>query len=319
MSEPSSQSGPPRIVIPGAAGLVGQNLIIQLKARGWNDVVAIDKHPANTALLRELHPDIQVVEADISRPGEWERHCAGADVLVMLQAQIGARDSGPFIANNIEATRQMLATARAHGIGRVVHVSSSVVESVAEDDYTETKKQQEAMVRDSGLDYCILRPTLMFGWFDRKHLGWLSRFMQRVPVFPIPGHGRYMRQPLYVRDFCAIIVSCIEDFPSGRTFNITGRERIDYIDIIRAIRRATGARTAIVRIPYGLFWFLLWLWARFDRDPPFTTDQLKALVAGDEFELIPWWEIFGVEATPFAEAIEETFRHPEYSRYELKF
>ena len=31
----------------------------------------------------------------------------------------------------------------------------------------------------------------MFGWFDRKHLGWLARFMTRAPVFPVPGHGRY--------------------------------------------------------------------------------------------------------------------------------
>ena len=41
----------------------------------------------------------------------------------------------------------------------------------------------------------------MFGWFDRKHLGWLARFMCRVPVFPIPGSGEYLRQPLYVGDF----------------------------------------------------------------------------------------------------------------------
>ena len=59
----------------------------------------------------------------------------------------------------------------------------------------------------------MLRPTLMFGWFDRKHLGWLARFMQRAPVFPIPGHGRYLRQPLYAGDFCDIIMACIEQRP----------------------------------------------------------------------------------------------------------
>ena len=308
-----------KIIIPGAAGLVGQNLIVLLKQEGYRDILAIDKHPTNTALLRELHPDIQVIEADISRPGEWQEACEGGDVVVMLQAQIGAKDSGPFIANNITSTEVMLETMKAKGIPRVVHISSSVVESVAADDYTETKKRQEKLVVDSGLDHCILRPTLMFGWFDRKHLGWLSRCMRKVPVFPIPGSGRYMRQALYVLDFCRIIVSCLKDMPVGQTFNITGREEIDYIDIIRAIKRATRARAWIVRIPYGLFWFLLWLWGLFDRDPPFTTQQLKALVAGDEFELIPWWEIFGVEATPFATAIEQTFNDPTYSSYELDF
>ena len=68
--------------------------------------------------------------------------------------------------------------------------------SVADDNCTNSKKRQEQLVLESGLRCCVLRPTLMFGWFDTKRLGWLARFMERVPVFPIPGHGRYMRQPL---------------------------------------------------------------------------------------------------------------------------
>jgi len=308
-----------RIIIPGAAGLVGQNLIIALKAKGYKNILAFDKHPANTEILRKLHPDIEVIEADISQPGKWQEACRDGAVVVMLQAQIGSKESAPFVRNNIESTRLMLKTMKTHQIPYVVHISSSVVESVADDDYTNTKKQQEDLVLASGLNYCILRPTLMFGWFDRKHLGWLSRFMQKVPLFPIPGNGKYMRQPLYVRDFCNIIVSCLDNEPKNETYNITGRENIDYVDIIRTIRDTIHAKTLIIHIPYWLFWFLLKIYAVFDKDPPFTADQLKALVAGDEFEVIPWWDIFQVEPTPFKKAIEETFRDPIYSIYELKF
>ena len=56
---------------------------------------------------------------------------------------------------------------------------------MAVDDYTETKKAQEALTAASGIKQVVLRPTLMFGWFDRKHVGWLARFMQKTPVFPI--------------------------------------------------------------------------------------------------------------------------------------
>ena len=55
-----------KIIIPGAAGLVGQNLIIALKDKGYNNIVAIDKHSENTEILRKLHPDINVIAADIS-------------------------------------------------------------------------------------------------------------------------------------------------------------------------------------------------------------------------------------------------------------
>jgi nucleoside-diphosphate-sugar epimerase len=308
-----------RIVIPGAAGLVGQNLILLLKAQGYKNIIAIDKHPQNTATLRQLHPDITIIEADVSRQGDWQSIFNEGDILVMLQAQIGSKKSDDFIRNNIRSTELMLEAAKKNNIEYLVHISSSVVESVGDDDYTKTKKQQEELVVNSGLPYCVLRPTLMYGWFDRKHLGWLSRFMQKIPVFPIPGHGRYMRQPLYVKDFCNIIIACIEKQPANQIYDITGKEEVDYVDIIRAIRKSVKARTLILHIPYSLFWVLLKIWALFDNDPPFTADQLKALIAGDEFEVIAWDKIFDVKPTPFAEAINETFQHPEYSQYILKF
>ena len=159
----------------------------------------------------------------------------------------------------------------------------------------------------------------MFGWFDRKHLGWLSRFMQKVPVFPIPGSGRYMRQPLYVGDFCSIIISCLETGISGKVFNITGLERVDYVDIIRQIKKAITSKCQIIHIPYSFFSLLLRFWALFDSNPPFTASQLKALTAGDAFEVIDWPTIFGVQPTPFVKAMDETFNDPEYSRVELEF
>lgn len=308
-----------KLIIPGAAGLVGQNLIIALKEKGYKNIVAIDKHPDNTRILRQLHPDIEIVEADISYPGNWQGACAGGDVVIMLQAQIGAKSSAPFIRNNNESTRLMLETAKTESIPYIVHISSSVVESVADDNYTNTKKSQEEMVKNSGIEHCILRPTLMFGWFDRKHLGWLSRFMKKVPVFPIPGSGRYMRQPLYVQDFCNIIVACLEKKPKNEIFNITGLEQVDYVDIIMLIKKTIRSKTLILHIPYSLFWILLTIYAVFDSDPPFTAEQLKALVARDEFEIIPWGDIFGVKPTPFAQAIEQTYGENKYSNIILKF
>lgn len=308
-----------KIIIPGAAGLVGQNLVITLKEAGYRNIVAIDKCDENLKVLQSLHPDITTVHADLSELGAWQESFNNGEVIIMLQAQIGAKSSIPFIRNNIASTKNVLETAKAKEVPYIIHISSSVVESVAEDDYTNTKREQEEMVAKSGINYCILRPTLMFGWFDRKHLGWLSRFMSRVPVFPIPGSGKYMRQPLYVRDFCNIISSCIKIKPSNSTYNITGKERVDYIDIIKTIRDVLSLRTLIVKIPYWLFWTILKGYSLLDKDPPFTTDQLKALVTRDEFEVIPWWDIFSVKPTPFKDAIRETFLDHRYSNIALKF
>lgn len=58
-----------RIIITGAAGLVGQNLITRLKGRPGVEITAIDKHTANVGTLRRLHPEIDVIEADLATPG----------------------------------------------------------------------------------------------------------------------------------------------------------------------------------------------------------------------------------------------------------
>jgi nucleoside-diphosphate-sugar epimerase len=307
------------IVITGAAGLVGQNLIPRLKARHAGPLIAIDKHPVNTTTLARLHPDIRLIEADLAVAGEWQKALVGARALVLNHAQIGALTEAPFLANNVAATRNVLAAARDGGIDYIVHVSSSVVNSRAHDFYTETKKAQEALVVESGIPTCILRPTLMYGWFDRKHLGWLARFMARTPVFPVPGHGRYLRQPLYVGDFSELIVACLEKPRPGQAYNISGQERIDYIDLMRAVRLAIGVRTPIIRIPYAVFWTLLKVYGLIDRNPPFTTSQLAALVIPETFEVIDWPSIFGVPATPIATALRETFQHPVYSKVVLEF
>jgi nucleoside-diphosphate-sugar epimerase len=307
-----------KLVLTGAAGLVGQNLVVELKSQGYDNIVAIDKHAYNLDILHRLNPDVTIIQQDLAEDGIWTEAFRGAACVIQLHAQITGKFSDLFVRNNIDATQRVLAAIHQHTVPYLVHISSSVVNSVADDDYTNTKKKQEQLVVESGIPHCVLRPTLMFGWFDPKHLGWLSRFMAKTPVFPIPGDGRYMRQPLYERDFCRCIVRCIETQPSGDTYDIVGDTRIDYVDIIKTIKQAKNLHTPIVHIPYGLFHFLLRVYAVFSGKPPFTADQLKALTAGDEFRGIDTEKAFGVRQTPFSDAIRESYCDARFSRIVLK-
>jgi nucleoside-diphosphate-sugar epimerase len=311
-----------KIVVTGGAGLVGQNLLPRLIGKGYSNIVAIDKHPSNAPILQKLNPSVRVLQMDLAADdlaaNHWSAELDGCHTLVIGHAQIGGVDSEEFVRNNVRATEKLLEAALRHKVSYVVNISSSVVNSMAKDDYTETKKAQEALVLASGIRQVVLRPTLMFGWFDRKHIGWLARFMKKVPVFPIPGSGRFLRQPLFAGDLCNVIVSSIERETSG-AYNITGMERIDYIDFIRAVKQITGARARIQKIPYSLFWTILKAYSLFDNDPPFTVGQLKALVTPDVFEIIDWPGIFKTRATPLQEALNETFRDPVYSSVALDF
>ena len=308
-----------RILVTGVAGLVGQNLTLRLTEAGYTNVCGIDRNAHNLALLNDHQPGVETRLDDLADPGDWEAWVEGADVIVLNQAQIGGLDWVDFERNNITATANILAAAKARAKPPfIVHISSSVVNSRADDFYTQSKTTQEEMVVSSGLPHCVLRPTLMFGWFDRKHLGWLRRFMAKAPIFPIPGSGRYARQPLYVGDFCRVIIACIEQQPEG-VYDISGQEVLDYIDLIRTIKAKTGERTPIVKIPYWSFFAGLWGAAKVLDDPPFTIHQLRALVIPETFPVIDWPSKFGVRATPFADAVDETFNHPDHSKVILEF
>lgn len=308
-----------KILLPGGAGLVGQNLVALMGEAGYRNIVVLDKNAHNLALLRQLHPQVMAEVADIAEAGEWMRHFENAAAVVMLQAQIGGTDEQAFTRNNIDSTTHVLEACRKHGVNYIVHISSSVLKSSTVDFYTKTKGAQEEMVAGCGIPHIILRPTLMFGWCDRKHLGWLARFMKKLHIMPVPGDGLYLRQPLYARDFCRIILRCLEERKTGAAHDISGQERISYIEIMRAIRRTSHARAVIFTLPKALFRFLLQVWGLFDRNPPFTPQQLDSLVANDIFPVEDWPRDFGVPATPFAAALDETFNHPVYSNIALKF
>ncbi|RPH40285.1 MAG: NAD-dependent epimerase/dehydratase family protein, partial [Burkholderiales bacterium] len=67
-----------KIILPGGAGLVGQNLVARLRARGYTNLVVLDKHRTNLEILKRVQPDVVAEYADLAEPGDWSRHFAGA-------------------------------------------------------------------------------------------------------------------------------------------------------------------------------------------------------------------------------------------------
>jgi len=214
----------------------------------------------------------------------------------------------------VVGVKHVLAACKKYRIKNLIHISSSVVLSVAKDEYTYTKTIGEKLVHKSTIPHTILRPPLMYGCFDAKHLGWITKFMEKIPIVPLPGNGKYIRQPLYVKDLCKVIVALTKRTPKNKIHNIIGEERIPYVDLLRIIAKTRGWKRLFLPIPLPIFAFLLRLYSFITRKTVFTPDQMKALTAGDEFEVEPWGKEFKVQYTPFRKAMHETW-HSECSKY----
>ncbi len=312
-----------KIFIPGGAGLVGLNLIYLLTTihPEW-EILVVDKKKSSINIGKELFERVNFICEDLThlKNNKWSGMIKNFDVCIMLQAEIGNKDSHQFERNNVLTTKNILEVINNSNINRLIHVSSSVVNSVCNDLYMQTKLKQEELIKNNWKkSLVILRPTLMFGWFDRKHLGWLKKFMNRFPLFPIPGKGRFIRQPLFVRDFCQIIQSCIIDYEINGEFDITGLQQITYIKLMKIIRSTSKNAPVFIYLPIPLFGFLLKVWAIIARKPAFTVSQLEALTAGDKFEVINWPKIFSVNPTDIDEAIKITYCNSTFSDIELPF
>lgn len=303
------------IIITGAAGLAGQNLTPLLIKKGYH-VTAIDRSK-NIHLLQELNPKARCILADVSKHGEWEAAFANTDAVIMLHAQIAAPSPDLFVQSNINGVKNVLHLCKKNRIKNLIHVSSSVVISVADDDYTRTKRAGEQLVKKSTIPHTILRPPLMYGCFDAKHLGWITRFMQKLPIVPVPGSGKYVRQPLYVNDLCNVILALVQRKPKNEIWNITGHERIPYIDLLKIICKARGWKRIFIPIPLPLFARMLTLYSFITRKTVFTPEQMQALIAGDEFPIDNWSKTFHVPYTPFKHAIWQTWHSPQ-SKYAKK-
>jgi nucleoside-diphosphate-sugar epimerase len=307
---------PRLIVVTGAAGMLGQNLIPRLLARG-DRVVALDKNRATLGVLAERAPAAEIEVADLAEDGDWARRFDGADAVVDLKAQITSPDRALHLRNNAAATEGVVRACERHGVPHLVHLSSSVVISKASDFYTESKRLGEAAVRESRAPHTILRPPLMFGPGDIKHLGRILGLMTRLPVIPIPGNGRFIRQPLYVVDMCAVIERVLERRAEGGIFNIIGHERIPFVDLLREIRRIRGLSNFFLPIPRWVFRLGLRTQSTLMRKTIFTEEQLDALTAGDDFPVEPWTETFGVPYSPFLSAAPQTYREQDELRIAL--
>ena len=246
-----------KIIIPGGAGFVGRNLVRVLHMADYpmENVVVIDSSPENLAYVKKY--GVRTVNADLSEPGEWTHKFEHADIVINLAAQLSSPNHEPFYRNNVLATNNIIDAMKKAQVQRIIHFSSAAVISLWQDDYARTKAEGEKLVRESGLDYCILQPSIMYGPTDETNIGFLIKFAKKVPVFPIPGHGKWPRQPLSIDDVCHLVLKLITNFPHNDIISLNGKETIYYKDMVRTVLSELGGFKFRVFLPIPLFILLM--------------------------------------------------------------
>src|ERR1700694_3402173 len=186
-------------VVTGAFSYSGRFVAAELLERG-RSVRTLTNHPRTDGPLASRIPSYPLDFADGKALTNALR---GADTLYNTY-WVRAPQGQVTHTVAVENTKRLIDAARHAGIRRIVH--TSIANPTASPlSYYRGKAELEEAVRSSGLSYAIVRPTLLFGEGDVliNNIAWLLR---HLPVFGIPGDGRYRVQPMPVRDHAALLV-----------------------------------------------------------------------------------------------------------------
>jgi uncharacterized protein YbjT (DUF2867 family) len=261
----------PLDVVTGAFSYTGRHIAEELVARGRR-VRTLTRRP------HPSHPLATRVEAaPLVFDDSLLESLRGADTLYNTYWVRFERGQTTF-TRAVENTALLVDAARRAGVRRLVHVSVANPDYASPFPYYRGKAQTEDVVRESGLAYAIVRPTLVFGPEDVlvNNIAWGLR---HVPVFLVADDGEYEIQPVSVRDTAAICVD-VGAAHDDLVVDAAGPLRWSFEAFVRLIAKAVSSRAWITHASPDITLAAGRLAGLALRDVILTRDELNSLMAG---------------------------------------
>lgn len=271
------------ILVTGASGFVGSHLLPELLGAGHRVVALVRSPRAGEAVTRRLPPalaaNVELRTADVERPTTLPAALAGVDGVIHLVAIPRDWSGGRrLLAVNLDGTRNVIAAMQASGVRRLVHLGALGVVDREELHYAKSKARAERAVMESGLDWTILKPSLLFGPGD-GFFNTVANLVRLSPgIVPVPGDGKSRFQPLHVDDLALCLRLALERPETiGHACELGGPRPWTYREITAEVCRATGRRRAIVPLPVALLKLVAGAAETVHLPFPVATDQLRLL------------------------------------------
>jgi uncharacterized protein YbjT (DUF2867 family) len=222
-----------RILLTGATGLLGGALLRLLLAGGHETRCLVRADSPNASRLDGER--VEVIRGDAAREEDLYRALEDTDALLHVAG--------------IEYAPSVVGAASRADVERILVVGSTSAHS-AYAFRSGPKLRMEELVRESGLAWTIVRPTMIYGSELDRNVHRLLRFLDRSPFFPIFGPGTNLWQPVYHEDCARGVFEALERPASvRRSYDLPGAEPLTYLDLVKTAAAALGRSPRIVRLP----------------------------------------------------------------------
>jgi uncharacterized protein YbjT (DUF2867 family) len=237
------------VLILGGSGFVGRALcetLVERSTPGLTRLRVPTRHPAHARHLQPL-PLVETLTADIHDDAALDRLLAGCDAVVNLVAILQGTEAA-FEHAHVALPQRLVDACVRQDVRRILHVSALGVSADAPSRYLRSKARGESVVRESGLDATVLRPSVIFGANDRL-LNTFAALQRSFPVMPLAGaHARF--QPVWVQDVAQAIAVALDNPGSiGKTYECAGPAEFSLAELVRLAGLCVGCPRPILPLP----------------------------------------------------------------------
>ena len=263
-----------RIAITGGSGFIGHHLAQRLADAGHELVlISRTRRGAETTKQKFVTSDLsdRTVLAEAFVGCDAVAHCAG------INREIGEQT---YLKVHVEGTRNVVEAAKQAGVQKVVLMSFLRARPNCGSGYHESKWAAEEIVRNSGLDYTIVKAGMVYGLGDHM-LDHLSHALHTFPVFAMVGFKEKGIRPLAVEDLIKIMeASLVKGRLTRQTIAVTGAEELLLSEAVRRVAAVTGNKIRLVRAPIWFHYAMSHFWELTMKIPLVAGAQVRILAEG---------------------------------------
>ena len=277
------------VLLTGANGFTGRFVCAELKRRHIPFICLLRPGSDRSWMDRHKFP---VRFADLNDHHQLAKQLKGCNALLNI-ASLGFGAAPSIVAACVSSS-----------VRRVVFVSTTSIFTNLNARSKLVRIAAEELIASSGLEFTILRPTMIYGTPGDRNIIRLVRWIDRWPVLPVFGDGCSLQQPVHVSDVAwSVVQSLSEPATINREFNVPGASALAYNDIIRITAHALGRRVHCLHIPSKPVVSALQLLERLGTNLPIKAEQVLRLNEDKVFSFSAAEEIFNYRPMSFDQGI----------------